>query len=153
MNTKVSPEEWHEFLDQNLNRLIETAEEEGLREVEVRVGRKSLAIRMGNPLEGVSVVSTLPVESIINEDVVARLVRIESKHVGTFYRASQDSPTPVAEVGLVLDKDAIIGFVESLELRHEITSDFGGVLRQFLVEDGQVVEYGQAIAIVDVTEA
>ncbi len=151
MNTEVSLEDWRQFLDQYLNELIETAEKEGLCEVEVRVGNKALAIRMGQPVEDDLTLPAGHAESTIIEDEAASLVRVKSGHVGTFYRAADTNSPPAAEVGIALDKGVTLGFVESLDVWHQITSESAGVLRQFLIEDGQIVEYGQVIAIIDAT--
>jgi acetyl-CoA carboxylase biotin carboxyl carrier protein len=74
---------------------------------------------------------------------------IKSPMVGTFYR----SPSPGAKVfvnpGDTVKEGQTVCIVEAMKLLNEIPSDFGGTIKEFLVENGQPVEYGQPLAIVE----
>jgi acetyl-CoA carboxylase biotin carboxyl carrier protein len=70
---------------------------------------------------------------------------VTSPFVGTFYRKpNPDSPSYVA-MGDKVDKGQVLCIVEAMKLMNEIEADVAGVITQILVEDGQSVEYGQAL--------
>ena len=70
---------------------------------------------------------------------------ITSPMVGTFYSsASPESPT-LAEVGNTVSKGNVICIIEAMKLMNEIESDFNGIVVERLVNDGDMVEYGQPL--------
>jgi len=83
------------------------------------------------------------------EEEAQRLVTITSPIVGTFYR----SPTPEAahfvEVGIKVTKGQVLCIVEAMKLMNEIESDVDGVVVKVLVENGQPVEYGEPLFLVE----
>lgn len=77
------------------------------------------------------------------------LLAVTSPLVGTFYRsASLDSP-PFIEVGSEVRKGDVLCIVESMKLMNEIEAEFDGVIVSILVENGQSVEYGQTLFLVE----
>lgn len=66
--------------------------------------------------------------------------------LGVFFRRPAPDQEPFAEEGQALTAGQAIGLIEVMKTYHEITVDRDCVLEEFLVEDGQFVEYGQAIA-------
>ena len=77
------------------------------------------------------------------------LLAVTSPLVGTFYRSpSLDSP-PFIEVGSEVRKGDILCIVESMKLMNEIEAEFDGVVVSILVENGQSVEYGQTLFLVE----
>jgi acetyl-CoA carboxylase biotin carboxyl carrier protein len=83
------------------------------------------------------------------EEEAQRLVTITSPIVGTFYR----SPTPEAahfvEVGIKVTKGQVLCIVEAMKLMNEIESDVDGVVVKVLVENGQPVEYGEPLFLIE----
>jgi oxaloacetate decarboxylase alpha subunit len=73
------------------------------------------------------------------------LVRIESPMVGTFYRAPQPGAPPFVEVGDVVAPGQTICLIEAMKLFNELKAEVEGVVRDVLVENGQPVEFGQAL--------
>ena len=69
---------------------------------------------------------------------------VNSPLVGTFYKAAPDSK-PFVEIGTKVKKGQILGIIEAMKLMNEIESDFDGVVEAILVNDGDVVEFGQAL--------
>lgn len=75
---------------------------------------------------------------------------IASPLVGTFYRApSPDSP-PFVEVGTKVEKGQVLCIIEAMKIMNEIESDVSGVIKKILVENGQPVEYGEPLFLVEV---
>jgi len=74
---------------------------------------------------------------------------IKSPMVGTFYRTpSPDSP-PYVEEGQSINKGQALCIVEAMKLMNEIESDIKGKIVSILVENGQPVEYGEALFEID----
>jgi oxaloacetate decarboxylase alpha subunit len=73
------------------------------------------------------------------------LVRVESPMVGTFYRAPQPGAPPFVEVGDVVAPGQTICLIEAMKLFNELKAEVEGVVRDVLVENGQPVEFGQAL--------
>ncbi|GIH18584.1 acetyl-CoA carboxylase biotin carboxyl carrier protein subunit [Rugosimonospora africana] len=70
---------------------------------------------------------------------------IVSPMVGTFYRAPEPGATPFVAVGDLVEPDRVIGIVEAMKLMNEITAGQAGRVLDVLVDDGQPVEFGQAL--------
>jgi oxaloacetate decarboxylase (Na+ extruding) subunit alpha len=72
-------------------------------------------------------------------------VRVESPMVGMFYRAPQPGAPPFVEVGDVVAPGQTICLIEAMKLFNELKAEVEGVVRDILVENGQPVEFGQAL--------
>ncbi|WP_018912341.1 acetyl-CoA carboxylase biotin carboxyl carrier protein [Thiomonas sp. FB-6] len=70
---------------------------------------------------------------------------IKSPMVGTFYRSSAPGAKPFVEVGDTVKQGQAVCIVEAMKILNEIESEIDGVVKQVLVENGQPVEYGQAL--------
>ncbi len=70
---------------------------------------------------------------------------IKSPMVGTFYRASAPGAKPFVEIGDSVKQGQPVCIVEAMKILNEIESEVDGVVKQVLVENGQPVEYGQAL--------
>jgi oxaloacetate decarboxylase alpha subunit len=73
------------------------------------------------------------------------VVRVESPMVGTFYRAPQPGAPPFVEIGDVVAPGQTICLIEAMKLFNELKAEVEGVVREVLVENGQPVEFGQAL--------
>lgn len=65
---------------------------------------------------------------------------------GTFYRRPSPDAAPYVEEGSLIEADTIIGCIEVMKQFNEITAELSGRLLTFLLEDGDAVEAGQAVA-------
>ncbi|MBN1206633.1 MAG: acetyl-CoA carboxylase biotin carboxyl carrier protein [Myxococcaceae bacterium] len=70
---------------------------------------------------------------------------ITSPFVGTFYRTPAPDQPPFVEVGSVVKKGQVLCIVEAMKLMNEIEADHAGRVAEILVENGQPVEFGQAL--------
>jgi acetyl-CoA carboxylase biotin carboxyl carrier protein len=82
----------------------------------------------------------------INED---QLRAVSSPLVGTFFRCSAPGKPAFVEIGSLVDAGATLCIVESMKVMNEIESDVKGRVAKVLVEDGQPVEYGQRLFLID----
>lgn len=90
-------------------------------------GEKSLAGQKGNQAEGNVVKSPL---------------------VGTFYSAQSPDAEPFVKVGDTVSKGQVLGIVEAMKLMNEIESDYAGTVKQVLVSNEEVVEFGQPLFVI-----
>lgn len=81
--------------------------------------------------------------------VVAEGQAVKSPMVGTFYRASSPGAKPFVEVGDTIKKGDTVCIVEAMKILNEIEADCSGVVTKVLAQDGQAVEYGQPLILVE----
>lgn len=77
------------------------------------------------------------------------LVTVEAPMVGTFYRASSPTAEPYVQEGDVVKEGQVLCIIEAMKLMNEIESKIGGRIARILIENGQAVEYGQPLFLVD----
>ena len=69
--------------------------------------------------------------------------------VGTFYRSPSPGAPSFIEVGQVVTKGQTLCIIEAMKLLNEIESDAAGTVKAILVENGQPVEYGQPLFVIE----
>jgi acetyl-CoA carboxylase biotin carboxyl carrier protein len=74
---------------------------------------------------------------------------VKSPMVGTFYRSSSPGAAPFVQVGDTVKEGDTLCIIEAMKILNEIESDKSGVVKQVLCENGQAVEYGQALYIIE----
>ncbi|MDP9125688.1 MAG: acetyl-CoA carboxylase biotin carboxyl carrier protein, partial [Pseudomonadota bacterium] len=74
---------------------------------------------------------------------------VKSPMVGTFYRSASPGSKPFAEVGAAIKEGEPICIIEAMKIMNEIEADMSGTVSKILVENGQAVEYGQPLFIVE----
>ncbi|MBL9204706.1 MAG: acetyl-CoA carboxylase biotin carboxyl carrier protein [Opitutaceae bacterium] len=70
---------------------------------------------------------------------------IKSPMVGTFYRASSPESKAFVEVGTKVSETSVVCIIEAMKIMNEIQAEAKGTILEFLVENGQPVEYGQRL--------
>ncbi|MDA8087315.1 MAG: acetyl-CoA carboxylase biotin carboxyl carrier protein [Nitrospiraceae bacterium] len=85
----------------------------------------------------------------VEEAGTERLVTVTAPLVGTFYRASSPEAPVFAEVGTVVKKGQVLCIVEAMKLMNEIESEVDGVVVKVLAENGQPVEYGEPLFLIE----
>jgi acetyl-CoA carboxylase biotin carboxyl carrier protein len=74
---------------------------------------------------------------------------VKSPMVGTFYRSASPGSKPFVEIGAAIKEGDPICIVEAMKIMNEIESDMSGTVTKILVENGQAVEFGQPLFIVE----
>lgn len=74
---------------------------------------------------------------------------VKSPMVGTFYRSASPESAAFVEVGSVVKEGQTICIIEAMKILNEIESDKSGRVAKILCENGQAVEYGQAMFIIE----
>ncbi len=79
----------------------------------------------------------------------SKFLEVKSPMVGTYYGAPEPGAKPYLTVGDRIGKGQIVCIIEAMKIMNEIEAEFGGVVREILVEDAQPVEFGQVLYRVD----
>ena len=74
---------------------------------------------------------------------------VKSPLVGIYYAASSPDSAPFVKVGDKVSKGQVLGIVEAMKLMNEIESEFDGTVKQILVENEQMVEFGQPMFVIE----
>ena len=74
---------------------------------------------------------------------------VKSPMVGTFYRSSSPGGKPFAEIGATVKEGDAICIIEAMKIMNEIEADKSGTITRILCEDGQAVEFGQTLFIIE----
>lgn len=74
---------------------------------------------------------------------------VVSPIVGTFYRAPSPEASDFVEVGQHVNTGDVLCIVEAMKVMNEIEAEFSGTVREVLAENGQPVEFGQALFVVE----
>jgi len=69
--------------------------------------------------------------------------------VGTFYRAPSQDARPFVETGGTVKKGQIVCIIEAMKLMNEIESEYSGKIVSILIENGQPVEYGEPLFVIE----
>ena len=141
-----------------VKKLIELLEQSGMAEIEIKEGEESVKIsRYGNAPLSASSFSPQPglipsqVESTTRAsdngpEVSGNL--ISSPMVGTYYSAPSPSAKPFVTVGQHVNKGDTVGIIEAMKIMNQIESDQSGTVVGILVKDGEAVEFGQALIVI-----
>jgi acetyl-CoA carboxylase biotin carboxyl carrier protein len=69
--------------------------------------------------------------------------------VGVFYRASSPGAKPFVEVGDTVERGQTVGIVEAMKMMNEVNSDYRGTVAEFVVKNGETVQYEQTLLYID----
>ena len=90
--------------------------------------------------------SAAETQAVVNEN--ENLHKITSPMVGTFYSAPAPDAPPYVKKGDQVSNDSVVCIVEAMKLMNEIEAEVKGEIVEVLVENGQLVEYGQPLFLV-----
>jgi acetyl-CoA carboxylase biotin carboxyl carrier protein len=137
-------------------RLAGVLAELGLSEVEVESGdvrvrvQRTVAAVATAPAAAPVITPAAPTERPLVADAVSpTLVTLEAPMVGTFYRAPSPTADPFVNEGDVVKESQVLCIIEAMKLMNEIESKVSGRIAKILVENGQAVEYGQPLFLID----
>lgn len=135
-----------------LKTLIDLVSESGVAELEITEGEDRVRIvnnhGASTPVHGTSTV-VLPAEIPAAAPEAASGKALNSPMVGTFYRAPSPGADPFVQVGDTVKKGQVVAIIEAMKLLNEVEAEEDGVVREICVENGQPVEYGQPLFILE----
>ena len=145
-----------------LKKLIDLVQESGIAELEVTEGEEIVRIAKHSPAAPTTYYAQLPASApapaaLVAGDAPAAHVSsalpsghiVKSPMVGTFYRASSPGAKPLVEIGQSVSEGDRLCIIEAMKLMNEIEADAAGVIKAILVENGEPVEYGQPLFVID----
>jgi acetyl-CoA carboxylase biotin carboxyl carrier protein len=88
-----------------------------------------------------------PATAVVEEVAVGHTVK--SPMVGTFYRSSSPGAKAFVEIGSVVKEGETICIIEAMKILNEIEADKSGTISKILCDNGQAVEYGQPLFIIE----
>ena len=79
----------------------------------------------------------------------SNLTEIKSPLVGTFYRSAKPDADPFVNVGDEIGPEKVICIIEAMKVMNEIKAEMGGIVREILVKNGQAVEFGEPMFLIE----
>jgi acetyl-CoA carboxylase biotin carboxyl carrier protein len=144
-----------------LKKLIDLVQESGIAEIEITEGEERVRIARGgavsvtHPTTSAAAPPVAPPAGAPAPAVAPPAAEaaqeghiVKSPMVGTFYRAASPEAKPFVDVGSTVKAGDTICVLEAMKLMNEIEADAAGTIKAILVENGQPVEYGQALFII-----
>ena len=139
-------------IDKNIiKELTDYLNEFHLTEIEYTDKDTKIKVSKSNPAnsnQAVSVSSSIPVLDAAKSPVISG-TEVKSPIIGTAYLAVEPGAKKFAEVGKKIKKGETVMIVEAMKTMNHVPSTADGIIKEICVEDGQPVEYGQTIIIVE----
>ena len=139
-------------IDKNIiKELTDYLNEFNLTEIEYTDKDTKIKVSKSNPAssnQAVSVAASTPATSAVKSTVISG-TEVKSPIIGTAYLAVEPGAKKFAEVGKKIKKGETVMIVEAMKTMNHVPSTVDGIIKEICVEDGQPVEYGQTIIIVE----
>ncbi len=147
-----------------LKKLIDLVEESGIAELEITEGEEKVRISRspsghaqfgpGGSAPAQPAIAATPQSTAVTPATAAAQILpeghiLKSPMVGTFYRSSAPGANAFVEVGQTVKEGETLCIIEAMKLLNEIESDKSGVIKAVLVENGQPVEYGESLFVIE----
>jgi len=139
-------------IDKNIiKELTDYLNEFNLTEIEYTDKDTKIKVSKSNPASSnqvTSVAASNPISGVVKSNAVSG-TEVKSPIIGTAYLAVEPGAKKFAEIGKKIKKGETVMIVEAMKTMNHIPSTVDGVIKEICVEDGQPVEYGQTIIIVE----
>lgn len=132
--------------------LMKRFEQSQIAKMKLKDGEFSLTLEKATPAfsSGTPVMSA-PSAVVLDErepkEVIGKVIK--SPIVGTFYAASSPEKPPFAKEGQQIRKGDSVCVIEAMKMFNEVVSEFDGVVKEILVQNGDNVEYGQPLIVLE----
>lgn len=133
---------------ENLLKLIETVSSSELTHFSMKEGEFKLSMGKDSIVVSGREISEIKTETNSEKKSQTELPEgkmVKAPLVGTFYSASAPEEEPFVQVGDSVKKGQTLGIIEAMKLMNEIECEYDGVIDKILVENGQMIEYGQPL--------
>lgn len=150
-----------------VKKLIELLEESGIAEIEIKEGEESVRISrsssnmtqipiqyaappvtMPTPVSDSSTSGTSAKDTAPDNNTISGH-QVTSPMVGTYYEAPSPGAPPFTEVGKQVKEGEVLCIIEAMKMLNQIESDKSGTVKAVLMENGQPVEFGQPLFIIE----
>lgn len=148
-----------------IKKLIELLEKTDLTEIEVKEDKESVRLSRGGhyaaaPTQNIiqtptpiaapaAVVSNEESSKAVSQSINEEGHRLKSPMVGTFYLSATPGAKPFVEIGQHVEVGDVLCIVEAMKMFNQIEADRAGKVTARLVENGDPVEFGQALFIIE----
>jgi len=138
-----------------VKKLIEMLEESSLAEIEIREGEESIRISRTSSGGAPVVTTTAAPAPAPAEAAPAKAAAIPAGHVvsspmvGTLYRAPSPGAKNFVEIGSQVNVGDTLCIIEAMKMMNEIEADKAGTIKTILKDNGQPVEYGEALFVIE----
>ena len=143
-----------------IKKLIEMLEESNLGEIEIKEGEESIriartapgAMPMGQPMYAPQApMQAAPVAAPVAPAIPALPTghMVTSPMVGTFYRSPSPSAAAFVEIGSLVKVGDTLCIIEAMKILNTIESDKAGTVKACLKENGQPVEFGEPLFVIE----
>ena len=144
---------------EQLRTLMQTLEEFGINELELRNGEERIRLNRGAPVTAAQAFAAPPPASSVHgatggamgeslsasQEPEEGIAYITSPFVGTFYRAPSPDSDPFVNEGDTVKVGQAICIVEAMKMMNEIEAEISGTIIAVLAENGKPVEYGDQL--------
>ena len=131
-----------------IKELVTCLEENNLSELEY--SEKDIKIKVArNSFKENSKIEILPNKAELKVDKILTGIEIKSPIIGTAYLAPEPGGKKFVEIGKKIKKGDTVMIVEAMKTMNHVPSTKDGVVKKVVVEDGQPVEYGQTLVILE----
>jgi len=142
-----------------VKKLIELLDESGIAEIEITEGEDSVRIsRYGPGALAAPVPMSMAAPAAAPASVIATAAHAEpveygyevvAPMVGTFYAASSPGAAPYVQVGDRINEGDTLCVIEAMKMMNQIEAEVSGVIKSIRLQNGEPVEYGQTILVID----
>ena len=144
-----------------LKKLIDLVEQSGISELEITEGEETVRISRASsqpvyaqhpqahhiPVSASAAMPAAAAQAATAEEPSGHVLK--SPMVGTFYRSPSPGAGHFVEVGSSVEAGQTLCIIEAMKLLNEIESDKTGVIKAILVENGQPVEFGEPLFVIE----
>lgn len=148
-----------------VKKLIELLEESGIAEIEISEGEESVRISRYSPNATPMVAAPTPMAAAVAATAApaapaapaaAAAVDVEddgylvpAPMVGTYYGSSSPGAAPYVQVGDRVNEGDTLCIIEAMKMMNQVEADVSGVIKSIRVQNGEPVEYGQTLFVID----
>ncbi len=147
-----------------VKKLIELLDESGIAEIEIKEGEESVRIsRYAAGAPPAPAVIAAPAPGVVaapaaaHADVVAPAAaepeedgyEVAAPMVGTFYASASPGAAPYVQVGDRVNEGDTLCIIEAMKMMNQIEADVSGAIKSIRVQNGEAVEYGQTLVVID----
>ncbi|MDH3304363.1 MAG: acetyl-CoA carboxylase biotin carboxyl carrier protein [Gammaproteobacteria bacterium] len=143
-----------------VKKLIELLDESGIAEIEITEGEESVRISrysqhapIAAPAAAAAAPPAAPVvtklQAVAPPEVEEDGYAVTSPMVGTYYAASSPGAAPYVQVGDRVNEGDTLCIIEAMKMMNQIESDVSGVIKSIRIQNGEPVEFGQTLFVID----
>ncbi len=145
-----------------VKKLIELLDESGISEIEITEGEESVRISRHSPYGQASmpvnmvqqpVFSSTPVAAppaaVVHAEIEDDGHAVKAPMVGTLYTAASPGSPPFVQVGDRVKEGDTLCIIEAMKMMNQIEADVGGTIKSIRAQNGDPVEYGQILFVID----